>query len=697
MNKAFFLQTGCCLLLLSAFCASSQGTPQRVRTSVAPILTPSHTSDMGYIEVTGRSVWVPVANIGRNLQIGQLKPMLQRNQDFFIGLYLYDDGYAEMFAVPRILPDGSGSAWVTQEHEIMFGRKTETKAGRFFFTPTEFLPIIDETEGEYVVTCERHNRSFPLRLSKQIAGIRRVETLPDIVSRAMEDKQRQSLLAANRKVREPDLQARIESAESESDPRGSHRLEDHHFVNPYPEPVLEVRRNQSMDQEDPFMPMAIAAAALPRPALDTAGPSLPRLQDPPAREEGLDHREETAALPAPPPRVVRRHVIDNLSSDLRVEFQAGTPEDAEAETADAAPRPAREAKPALELMAGPSIEFQAASAAPAEVETPSPTPPEPAQVATAEEAVEPDAEVELVRTPAPFDDAPAVSRKAAPPSQLAAAGEASDPGPEAPVEPAPPSPGNELVATSLPPETPEEGQAPGEPTEMLAQADEVQTVTEPAASFVSMAANLLIFFALLTAGFVVVVIALALFLNRRKTKAANAAMPPSIPQPLGPPAQKQRTRSAAAEHPAEPDTASVERDAPEESQINTFSETLDDEFEQPAEEEDSGTFTGSLESFSVAELIQFLNSSRETGMLSIDPDDDDITCKIYFERGEIIDALSSRHTGEKAVADILSMRDGLFSFTRQQEVETHRTVRQSTMSLLLQVQPFDESPPLSIP
>ena len=705
MSRAFFVRIGCSLLCLLSLSFTAQGAPQRVRTSMAPVLTPAHTSEDGYLEVTGRSVWVPVANISRSLQVGQLTPMLQRNQDFYIGLFLYDDGYAEMFAVPRILSDGSGSAWVTQEHELMFGRRTETRAGRFFFSPTEFLPIIDETDTEYVVTCSRFGRTFPLRVSKQLTGIRRVPELPSHVAAAMESKDRSVLLASGRTQREKPPTDTPAPPHTNFHGLDERRPDDPDFVDPYPEPVLAMSRPGSpAEADDPFMPLDLARA----PVAEIAQPAEPPPPSTPASPSDAAEPEAPAREPPAPPRVVRRHVIDNLSQDLRVEFQSPSAprEDAADSVAQAPTAPASRTAPlsSTELLAGPAIEFlppadaqQVAQAEPA----PSPAPAEPAAEPAAKTA--PSTDLDRAHAPSPFDDLPAPVKQE-PPVEIASA---EDPQEEAPAEldDETVSVASASAAESLQEKAGTEAEAEDDKTDtLLAEASETEIAPEQmeaqietaavepgetVSTLVAVAMNLLILFALLTVGFVVIVIALALFMNRRKTKRRAAASPPEVPNADSGTAAGAAPGGSPMETPASP--------AADSDSASSFSESFDEEYAQPGAEEDSGTFTGSLESFSVPELIQFLNSSRETGLLSIEPDNDDVTCKLYFERGEIIDALSSRHTGEQAVSQILSMRDGLFAFTRQQEIETHRTVRQSTMALLLQVQPFDDSSPVSVP
>jgi hypothetical protein len=97
----------------------------------------------------------------------------------------------------------------------------------------------------------------------------------------------------------------------------------------------------------------------------------------------------------------------------------------------------------------------------------------------------------------------------------------------------------------------------------------------------------------------------------------------------------------------------------------------------------SGTFTGSLCGFNISELIQFLNSTRESGTLAVTNDADHTRCEVFFENGEIVHATSGEAAGEPAVGAILALHDGFFVFKRQEYLPVERTVTAGTMSLLM--------------
>lgn len=97
----------------------------------------------------------------------------------------------------------------------------------------------------------------------------------------------------------------------------------------------------------------------------------------------------------------------------------------------------------------------------------------------------------------------------------------------------------------------------------------------------------------------------------------------------------------------------------------------------------SADFTGSLGSMSLGSLTQFLNSDKETGILSITDTRNSEIGNMLFVQGEIYDARSPGKRGVDAVYDLLRNREGSFRFTREVVPTTERTIEQGTISLLL--------------
>lgn len=104
-------------------------------------------------------------------------------------------------------------------------------------------------------------------------------------------------------------------------------------------------------------------------------------------------------------------------------------------------------------------------------------------------------------------------------------------------------------------------------------------------------------------------------------------------------------------------------------------------------------FSGSLTSFSLLDLIQFLNSTKETGDLQIRDDDGGEKAEIFFSKGEIIDASFGKKTGVAAIFSLVKSTEGNFAFFRKKESEAKRTIEMPTMSLMLEASKnMDEGP-----
>jgi CRP/FNR family cyclic AMP-dependent transcriptional regulator len=90
---------------------------------------------------------------------------------------------------------------------------------------------------------------------------------------------------------------------------------------------------------------------------------------------------------------------------------------------------------------------------------------------------------------------------------------------------------------------------------------------------------------------------------------------------------------------------------------------------------------GRLELIPPAELIQAMNVSNQTGVLSVLTGDETFT--LYFENGQPLDAALGSVTGEEAVYQFMTWHQGSFRF-EPGPVEKPRTVRVDAMGLLLE-------------
>jgi len=105
--------------------------------------------------------------------------------------------------------------------------------------------------------------------------------------------------------------------------------------------------------------------------------------------------------------------------------------------------------------------------------------------------------------------------------------------------------------------------------------------------------------------------------------------------------------------------------------------------DRDGDDDASADFSGSIASMSLGAVTQFLNSDKESGTLSITADDKAPIGTILFNEGEIVDARCDTKRGVDAVYELLRNQEGLFAFSREDLGDFEQTVKQGTISLLL--------------
>lgn len=104
-------------------------------------------------------------------------------------------------------------------------------------------------------------------------------------------------------------------------------------------------------------------------------------------------------------------------------------------------------------------------------------------------------------------------------------------------------------------------------------------------------------------------------------------------------------------------------------------------------------FSGVLHALRIVDLIQLLNSTAQSGTLSIQ-DQDRKPAKILFVRGEIKSARYKDKAKEDAVYELLTIRDGTFEFLREDIEMPPDPIEIGTISMLLEgCRRADEAPP----
>ena len=94
-------------------------------------------------------------------------------------------------------------------------------------------------------------------------------------------------------------------------------------------------------------------------------------------------------------------------------------------------------------------------------------------------------------------------------------------------------------------------------------------------------------------------------------------------------------------------------------------------------------FSGLLRALRIPQLIQLLNGTQQTGMLTIE-DLDGEPGRAFFEKGEIISARYRGRKDEEAVYSMVGITDGHFEFLNENTTPPPKTIESRTMPLLLE-------------
>lgn len=627
------------------------------------VMLPVQLSDKGYLQVQDQSISIEIPRRADVFQVGDRLDLIQKNQLYYVAMAQREHADPELVAVRRIRTDGQGTAWVTQQKDLIFGIDTYADEGRFYLRPTEILAVLQETEMDYLVLCERNDIEFALAIPKDTIGLERLTELPPLVA----EKVRQRDLMANRVILED------EYLDASLDPTGFGET-DLHALDPLSRSGQGEAVPASYDPQvvrDPALrPLRVATLT---PAIQP--PDRSNTQALPSTQEAPTIAPATApvepAMPAvgdtdpfPPPTMAVERPKPAMPDNRQplpvpplaepAALAAVTDDSPDViPTTETAPQPAIEAAPTAvvepqENPSSPPADSVAMPPTPVGEDTSPSSPPQP----TTEDAAP--------ATPPQADPVPAVP--AVPPMALAEVSPAESA--EDTREP------NPIVASNRP--TPE--------AELSAVAAAVSP--SPATNVAQAAIRILLLLLGLTAIFLFGIFLLAKIVNRPAKPQKVVAKPrsrkvPEPPAPLMPAPPPIPTPMAETPSPAPTTLLSVEAapdpDVLPDDPITAFADASSK----------SGSFSGSLDGFHISELVQFLHSSRETGILTLSNHQGPHTSQIMFCDGEIFQAAQEELKAEAAVRSIMQLESGFFVFARQDTPTFEQEIKQSTMSLMM--------------
>ena len=94
-------------------------------------------------------------------------------------------------------------------------------------------------------------------------------------------------------------------------------------------------------------------------------------------------------------------------------------------------------------------------------------------------------------------------------------------------------------------------------------------------------------------------------------------------------------------------------------------------------------FEGSIQEFTLSDVVQFLSGSRKTGRLQMQAQDTDREGGIAFVDGSVVHAAVDELVGEEAFFELMVWDEGPFTF-EPDAPSVEKTVRQSSTNLLLE-------------
>ena len=158
--------TGMALLL----CISSQAA--RSTSSTTP------TSPIGMLKVPDAGVSIPLKDLGLSYPVGKRLPLFQETRDYYVVKVSTPEYGERLCAFPVRNRRGEGTAWVTEDGLLIFGRQTESCPGRFYFSRGELLPVVAKGKRGYLVEVRRLGHKVEVLVPQDREGFEFVQWTP---------------------------------------------------------------------------------------------------------------------------------------------------------------------------------------------------------------------------------------------------------------------------------------------------------------------------------------------------------------------------------------------------------------------------------------------------------------------------------------------------------------------------------------
>ena len=104
-------------------------------------------------------------------QIGEQLLLFDVNGDYFVGIREDEDrGMNELIAFPRVSETGDGTAWITNEKQLIFGTRVRSTEGVLIIRRGETMPIIQEGSQTLTLLFQRFGRQARITVPRQIGS-----------------------------------------------------------------------------------------------------------------------------------------------------------------------------------------------------------------------------------------------------------------------------------------------------------------------------------------------------------------------------------------------------------------------------------------------------------------------------------------------------------------------------------------------
>jgi len=123
-----------------------------------------------FLRVKRHGISIGIDDIDWTAQIGQRMQLFQKSGEHFVVVLNSAVEGTCLGAFPARQRSGGGTAWVTNEGHLIFGKETESCRHRFYFQRSERLPIVDETDTTYLVMVERHGARVAIEVPRNLMG-----------------------------------------------------------------------------------------------------------------------------------------------------------------------------------------------------------------------------------------------------------------------------------------------------------------------------------------------------------------------------------------------------------------------------------------------------------------------------------------------------------------------------------------------